>query len=463
MGGDDLDDGLGGAWLYFCALRKVEAPPRSDCELTAQGQIDRLGVRAVKPERLAMRSERFDFPNSKGEKLAALLDLPLGRPIAFTLFAHCFTCGKNNLAARRIAEQLTMQGMGVLRFDFTGLGGSQGEFANTHFSSNVDDLIAAANHLREIYAAPTILIGHSLGGTAILAAASKIPEARGVATIAAPYHPNHVTNLFKADIEKLREEGEIEVSLAGHPFHIKREFLEDVADKNLRDHIANLRKALLVFHSPTDDLVGIENASQIFTAAKHPKSFVSLAGADHLLSQRSDAVYVANVIAAWAERYLDQTETVADAEIEAGLVLVRETHGGKFQQEIFTGSHHLLADEPVKLGGLDSGPGPYDFLLAGLGACTSMTIRLYADFKKLPLENVSVRLSHRKIHARDCESCDTKVSMLDHIDRAITLEGPLDDEQRKRLMEIADKCPVHRTLQSKININTFERPFTAAR
>ncbi len=409
-----------------------------------------------------MRSERFDFPNSKGEKLAALLDLPLGRPIAFTLFAHCFTCGKDNLAAKRIAEQLTMRGMGVLRFDFTGLGGSQGDFANTRFSSNVDDLIAAADHLRKSYAAPTILIGHSLGGTAMLAAAGKIPEARGVATIAAPYQPNHVTNLFKADIEKLRAEGEIEVSLAGRQFRIKREFLEDVADKNLHDHIANLRKALLVFHSPTDDIVGIDNATQIFTTAKHPKSFVSLAGADHLLSRRSDAGYVANVIAAWAERYLDQVEIVADTELEAGLVLVRETHGGKFQQEILTGPHHLLADEPVKLGGLGSGPGPYDFLLAGLGACTSMTIRLYADFKKLPLENVSVRLSHRRIHVSDCESCDTKVSMLDHIDRAITLEGPLNDEQRKRLMEMADKCPVHRTLQSKITISTFEQPSTVA-
>lgn len=404
-----------------------------------------------------MRSERFDFPNAKGERLAAVLDLPLGKPVAFTLFAHCFTCGKDILAAKRIAERLAMHGIGVLRFDFTGLGGSEGEFANTLFSSNVDDLIAAADHLRKMHDAPAILIGHSLGGAAMLAAAHKIPEARAVVTIAAPYDPRHVTSLFKADIDKIQAQGEVEVTLAGRPFRIKREFLDDVADKKLQDCLANLRKALLVFHSPTDDLVGIENASHIFTAAKHPKSFVSLAGADHLLSQKSDAVYVANVIAAWAERYLDQPEPKTEAEVEAGLVLVRETHGGKFQQEILTGPHHLLADEPVKLGGLDSGPGPYDFLLAGLGTCTSMTIRLYADFKKLPLENVSVRLSHGKIHAKDCETCDTKVSMLDHIDRAITLEGPLDDEQRKRLMEIADKCPVHKTLQSKINISTFER------
>jgi len=409
-----------------------------------------------------MRSERFDFPNAKGEKLAAVVDRPLGKPAAFALLAHCFTCGKDILAARHIAEGLTMHGIGVLRFDFTGLGGSEGEFANTHFSSNVDDLIAAADHLRQMYAAPAILVGHSLGGTAILAAAHKIPEARAVVTIAAPCQPNHVFGLFKADLDKIQGQGEVEVSLAGRAFCIKREFLDDVSERKLQDCIANLRKALLVFHSPTDDLVRIENASHIFAGAKHPKSFVSLAGADHLLGRKSDAVYVANVIAAWAERYLDRPETMTEAEVEAGLVLVRETHGGKFQQEILTGSHRLLADEPARLGGLDSGPGPYDFLLAGLGACTSMTIRLYADFKNLPLENVSVQLSHGKIHAKDCETCDSKVNMLDQIDRAITLEGPLDDEQRKRLMEIADKCPVHKTLQSKINISTFERSATDA-
>jgi uncharacterized OsmC-like protein/alpha/beta superfamily hydrolase len=405
-----------------------------------------------------MRSERFNFPNAKGEQLAATLDLPLGKPMAYALFAHCFTCGKDSLAAKRIAERLAINGIAVLRFDFTGLGGSEGEFANTHFSSNVDDLVAAADHLREIYGAPTILIGHSLGGAAVLAASHKITDARAVVTIAAPYDPSHVVGLFKEPVEKIKKQGEVEVALAGRPFRIKREFLDDVAEKKLNECLATLRKALLVFHSPTDDLVGIENASHIFIGAKHPKSFVSLAGADHLLGKASDAVYVANVIAAWAERYLDKPETMTEAEVEAGLVLVRETHGGKYQQDILTGPHRLLADEPVKVGGLDSGPGPYDFLLAGLGACTSMTIRLYADFRKIPLENVSVRLSHGKIHAKDCETCDTKVSMVDHIDRAITLEGPLDGEQRKRLMEIADKCPVHRTLESKIDINTFERP-----
>jgi uncharacterized OsmC-like protein/fermentation-respiration switch protein FrsA (DUF1100 family) len=405
-----------------------------------------------------MRTERFDFPNSKGEKLAALLDRPLGKPVAYALFAHCFTCGKDNLAAKRIAERLTESGIAVMRFDFTGLGMSEGEFANTHFSSNVEDLIAAANHLRATFGAPAILIGHSLGGAAVLAAAPKVPDARALVTISAPVDPGHVVGLFKDKVAAIREQGEVEVSLAGRPFRIKREFLNDVTEKRLQESLASLRKALLIFHSPTDAQVGIDNATRIFTTARHPKSFVSLAGADHLLSKKSDAVYVANVISAWVERYLDAPPNMTEEEVEQGLVLVRETHGGKFQQEILSGPHRMLADEPVKQGGLDSGPGPYDFLLAGLGACTSMTVRLYADFKKIPLENVSVRLSHDKIHVKDCETCDTKVATVDHIERVITLEGPLDSDQRKRLMEIADKCPVHKTLESKVDIHTVERP-----
>jgi putative redox protein len=405
-----------------------------------------------------MRSERLDFANTKGEKLAALIDLPLGKPAAFALFAHCFTCGKDNLAAKRISERLAMCGIGVLRFDFTGLGMSEGEFANTHFSSNVDDLVAAADHLRKTHGAPAILIGHSLGGAAILAGAHRISDARAVVTIAAPSDPAHVTGLFREHIDKIREQGEVEVALAGRPFRIKREFLDDVAEQRIDDCVRNLHKALLVFHSPTDDTVSIDNASRIFTTAKHPKSFVSLGGADHLLSKRSDAIYVANVIAAWVERYLEQSAERSNEQIEGGTVLVRETGNGKFQQEILSGPHRFLADEPVKVGGQDSGPGPYDLLLAGLGACTSMTMRLYAENKKLPLDRVSVRLTHNKIHAEDCLNCETKVGMLDRIDRNITLEGALSAEERKRLMEIADKCPVHRTLKSEIDIRTFERP-----
>ena len=405
-----------------------------------------------------MHTERLDFPNAKGEQLSALLDFPLGEPSAFALFAHCFTCGKDNLAAKRISERLAMQGIAVLRFDFTGLGTSEGDFAATHFSSNIDDLVAAADHLRQAFQAPAILIGHSLGGAAVLAAAHRVAEARAVVTIAAPSDPAHVTGLFKEHIDTIHAQGEVEVLLAGRPFRIRREFLEDVAEQPLMDRVAHLRKALLVFHSPTDALVGIDNASRIFQSAKHPKSFVSLAGADHLLGKKSDAAYVANVIAAWAERYQDQAEERDEAGIEIGTVLVRETRQGKFQQEILSGPHRFLADEPVKLGGLDSGPGPYDLLLAGLGACTSMTIRLYAELKKLPLTRVAVRLTHNKIYAKDCENCETVEGMVDRIDRTITLEGPLDAAQRARLMAIADKCPVHRTLKSEIEIRTVEQP-----
>jgi uncharacterized OsmC-like protein/alpha-beta hydrolase superfamily lysophospholipase len=400
-------------------------------------------------------AERFDFVNAQGQRLAALLDTPAGEPRAYALFAHCFTCGKDVHAARRIAQALTALGIGVLRFDFTGLGSSEGEFANTTFSSNVADLVAAAGALRDVKRAPAILIGHSLGGAAVLAAAADVPEARAVVTIAAPSDPAHVTGLFRDRIADIAQHGEVEVSLEGRRFRIRRAFLDDVAEQNLREKIAQLRKALLIFHSPTDDRVGVENASRIFEAAKHPKSFVSLAGADHLLSRPSDASYVAKVIAAWAERYLDLPEP--RPEMAEGGVIVSETRRGLFQQEVSIGRHRLLADEPASVGGLDSGPGPYDLLLASLGACTSMTLRLYAERKSLPLDRVTVRLSHSKVHAADCETCETKEGMLDRIERAITLEGELDDVQRGRLLEIADKCPVHRTLSSEIEIKTREQ------
>ena len=404
-----------------------------------------------------MPAEKFDFPNAQNHTLAALLDRPDGPVRAVALFAHCFTCGKDNKAARRIAEGLKLHGIAVLRFDFTGLGASEGEFANTTFSSNVDDLVAAADHLRRKLAAPAILIGHSLGGAAVLAAAHRIADARAVVTINAPADPAHVSGLFKDQTANIALQGEAEVTLGGRKFRVRRAFLDDIAEQMLTDRIANLHKALLVFHSPTDETVGIDNASHIFLAAKHPKSFISLSGADHLISRVGDAAYVAGVIAAWAERYLDMAADAQPSDdTAAGTVLVRETRRGKFLQEIIAGSHHLFADEPVKSGGLDSGPGPYDLLLAALGACTSMTLRLYADRKQLPLRQTSVRLRHSKIHAADCADCETKEGMLDRIERAITLDGDLDAEQRTRLMEIADKCPVHRTLESEINIRTVE-------
>ena len=407
-----------------------------------------------------MPAERFDFHNSNGLQLAALLDRPDVPPRAVALFAHCFTCGKHNRAARRIAEGLKQCGIAVLRFDFTGLGASEGEFANTTFSSNVDDLVAAADHLRQKLAAPSILIGHSLGGAAVLAAAHRIPEARAVVTISAPADPQHVTGLFGDRTAATGEHDEIEVSLGGRQFHVRRAFLEDIGQQNLTARIASLHKALLIFHAPTDDTVGIDNASAIFLAAKHPKSFVSLAGADHLISRQADAAYIANVIAAWAERYLEAAADVQPADEAApGDVVVHETGRGLFQQEVITGTHRLLADEPVAAGGLDSGPSPYALLLAALGACTSMTVRLYADRKSLPLKRTSVRLRHGRIHAVDCAECETKEGMIDHIDRVITFEGDLDGEQRARLLEIADKCPVHRTLKSEIDIKTVEAPF----
>ena len=401
-----------------------------------------------------MPAERFDFLNGEGQRLAGLIDEPAGKVRAYALFAHCFTCGKDIHAARRIAAALTGLGIAVLRFDFTGLGSSEGEFANTTFSSNVADLVAAADQLRKTKRAPAILVGHSLGGAAVLAAAAAVPEARAIVTIAAPSDPAHVAGLFNVASAQADPKGEIEATIGGRAFRVRRSFLDDVAVQNLGERIAALRKALLIFHSPSDEVVGIENASRIFAAAKHPKSFVSLAGADHLLSRQRDAAYVASVIAAWAERYLDLAPPAAVVASDAGTVTVRETREGGLQQEITVGAHRLLADEPVDAGGLDSGPNPYDLLLAALGACTAMTLRLYAERKALPLDRVTVRLRHSKIYAADCATCETKEGRIDRIDRAIMLEGTLDEAQRARLMEIADKCPVHRTLTSEVDIRT---------
>jgi putative redox protein len=402
-----------------------------------------------------MPSERFDFANPEGLRLSGLLDNPPGEARAYALFAHCFTCGKDVHAAKRIAEGLNRLGIAVLRFDFTGLGSSEGEFANTTFSSNVADLIAAADELRRKKQAPAILIGHSLGGAAVLAAAAAAAEARAVVTIAAPSDPAHVTGLFKESLGEIGARGEVEVKLAGRPFRIRRAFLDDVAEQSMSRHISGLRKALLIFHSPTDEVVGIDNASRIFAAARHPKSFVSLADADHLLSRRSDAAYVANLIAAWAERYLEMAPRPGtEDQIEPGVVVVRETGQGRLQQEIRAGTHRLIADEPLDAGGGDSGPTPYDLLLASLGACTAMTLRLYAERKGLPLDRVTVRLRHAKIYAADCAQCETREGKIDRIQREIMLEGALDQDTRARLLEIADKCPVHRTLTSEVDIVT---------
>jgi uncharacterized OsmC-like protein/alpha/beta superfamily hydrolase len=400
-----------------------------------------------------MKSIAIRFPGAHGVELAARLEMPSLPPRAFALFAHCFTCSKDSKAAVFLSTALAEHGIAVLRFDFTGLGGSGGDFANTNFTSNVTDLVAAADWLRAHHAAPTILVGHSLGGAAILAAASQIPESRAVATIGAPYDPAHVKGLLKEAAATIAAEGSAEVNLGGRRFTIKREFLDDLEGQMQREAIAHLGRALLVMHAPFDDTVSIDNASSIFLAAKHPKSFVSLDSANHLLTNRDDAQYAANVLAAWAGRFVPLADPHRLA-AEEGTVVVSETREAKFTQAIAIGEHALRADEPEAFGGLGSGPGPYDLLLAALGACTSMTLRMYADLKKIPLARVTVRLHHEKVHAADCADCETKEGKVDRIERTIELEGELDEAQRARLLEIADKCPVHRTLHSEMEIRT---------
>ncbi len=405
-----------------------------------------------------MPTERFDFQGASGLGLSGRLEIPEGTPAAYALFAHCFTCGKDALAATRIARRLAALGIATLRFDFTGLGGSEGEFSNSGFTSNIEDIIAAADQLRRIRTAPSLLVGHSLGGAAVLAAAGRIPEVKAVATIGAPFDATHVLHLFGDRVPAIADTGSVEVEIGGRPFQIGRSFVEDLSRHDQGSRIGELRRSLLVLHAPGDTIVGIDNASQIFLKARHPKSFISLDGADHLLSKPRDAEYAAGVIAAWASRYLgtDANATKAteeDASVRSQVV-VRETGRGKFQNEVRVGRHRLIADEPENVGGLDSGPGPYDFLLASLGACTAMTMRMYADKKGWPLRRVQVGLDHDKVHAQDCADCETREGKVDEITRTIAIEGDLDAEQRARILEIADKCPVHRTLHTEIKIRT---------
>lgn len=397
---------------------------------------------------------KIRFRGHNGAMLDARLDRPAGEPRAYALFAHCFTCSKDTLAARRISQTLAEHGLAVLRFDFTGLGGSEGEFGNTDFTSNVADLVRAADHLREEYAAPSLLIGHSLGGAAVLAAAGEIAESRAVATIGAPADPAHVKRNFAADEDEIREQGSASVTLAGRSFRISRQFLEDIESQRLTERIAGLRRALLVFHSPVDKVVDVDNARRIYEAARHPKSFVSLDNADHLLSRRADAEYVAAVLAAWGDRYLGERPATEDEPLPRGVVEVAESGAGRLTQRVRAGRHGLVADEPEAQGGDDTGPDPYAYLLTSLGACTAMTLRLYAEHKGLALTRVGVRLSHSRIHAQDCDECTTREGKVDRIERELSLEGELDDAQRQRLLEIADKCPVHRTLTSETVIAT---------
>ena len=401
------------------------------------------------------------FENAHGQRLAARLDLPPdGRPRAFALFAHCFTCSKNLRAVSHISRALVNEGLGVLRFDFTGLGESEGDFSETTFSSNVDDLVAAADFLAREHEAPAVLIGHSLGGAAVLCAAQRIPSARALATIGAPFDPAHVRHLLEESLDEIREAGVATVQLQGRPFRIRKQFLDDLEAAEARDYIAHLDRALLVLHSPIDQSVSVENARMIFEAARHPKSFISLDAADHLLSDESDARYVGRVLAAWADKYVGATDEPAKAAVphtdlaaEPGFVVTRTGAEG-FRTEIVAGGHRFTADEPASVGGENTGPTPYDLVVAGLGACTGMTLQLYAKHKGVPLESVTVRLRHDRVHAEDCAACDAAMPKLDRITREITVEGDLDDAQRTRLLEIADRCPVHRTLTSDLRIVT---------
>ncbi len=409
------------------------------------------------------RIERVTFPGSSGDLLAARLDLPAGPPKAFALFAHCFTCSKDLRAASRIAAVLTDLGYGLLRFDFTGLGASEGEFANTNFSSNVADLLAAAEWLGEHHRSPQLLVGHSLGGAAVIRASGSIPEVRAVATIGAPSDAGHAAKLFDGALDQIAELGEVEVDLHGRCFTIKQQFIDDLRSGGVTEAAAAMSGALLVMHSPVDNTVGVEHAANIFQAARHPKSFVSLDSADHLLSSTADAEYAASVVGAWAARYLVDESGASAAPKASAQVVVAETTQGAFLNHVVTGRHRFLADEPESVGGFDAGPGPYDFLATALGACTSMTLRMYAERKQLPLDKVTVEVSHDKVHAADAAT-DTaeaapgaappKTGKIDQFTRVIHLEGDLDDGQRASLLKIADRCPVHRTLEQASRIVT---------
>lgn len=400
-----------------------------------------------------MKTERMTFAGHDGSDLSARLDLPDGPHVATALFAHCFTCGKDIAAARRISARLAGLGIAVLRFDFTGLGHSEGEFENTSFTSNVGDIAAAARALERRGMPPALLVGHSLGGAAVLLAAGGIASVKAVATIGAPFDPEHVTRHFGGALDAIVRDGVGEVTLGGQSFRVGRGFVEDISGVGLAKAIGALKPALLVLHGPRDEIVGIDNATRIFMAARHPKSFVTLDDADHLISRPQDADYAADVIAAWATRYLDMRRPAPPVGAPEGVTRVTEIDPEGFAQDIVAGGkHHLIADEPATYGGTDRGLSPYQLLAAGLGACTTMTLRMYARRKGWPLDGVSVDVTHDRMHAQDAPSPGTE--RIDRFRREITLTGTLDDAQRARLLEIADRCPVHRTLEAGAKVET---------
>lgn len=404
-----------------------------------------------------MSREKVNFQNDQGEQLAAYLDFPVDQaPRAYAIFAHCFTCNKNLKAVNNISRALTQKGFAVLRFDFTGLGESEGDFSDTNFSTNVTDLVQARTFLKQHYEAPSLLIGHSLGGSAVYLAASEMPELKVVATIAAPANPDHVTKHFKEQLPEIEQKGEATVNLGGRDFTIRKQFVDNLERSNLQHFIYNLRKPLLILHSPIDETVGINNAGEIFQHAQHPKSFISLDGADHLLMKKRDSTYVGEVMASWSERYLpEETDTREDLSTEKQVVARTDKH--TLTTDVKTGRHHLLVDEPASAGGNDLGPNPYDYLATALASCTSLTLHMYAGHKQWPLEEVRVHVQHRKTYAEDCDNAEEQGSKIDLLEREIEIFGDLDEKQRERLITIANKCPVHRTLESDIKVKTRER------
>jgi uncharacterized OsmC-like protein/fermentation-respiration switch protein FrsA (DUF1100 family) len=402
-----------------------------------------------------MSAERVTFAGAEGQQLSGRMEWPLdGKPIAYALFAHCFTCSKDLRAAVQLSRALCREGIAVLRFDFTGLGESEGEFAETSFSTSVGDLVSAAEYLAEEYEAPKILVGHSLGGAAVLRAAERIPSAAAVATIGAPASPVHVSRLLADSREQIEAEGEGEVVLAGRRFRIRKEFLDDLEEHAMQEVIRGLRRPLLILHAPRDEIVGIENAAEIFQAALHPKSFISLDRADHLLSDERDSRYAGSMIAAWAARYLETPVASTVEELLAERGVAARTGEEGYRTEVRARHHALIVDEPAALGGADTGPTPYELLSAALGTCTSITLRMYADRKGWPLEEVTVRLEHSRVHALDEAQCEDREPRVDRIDRMVEVSGRLSAEQRARLLEIADRCPVHRTLEAGVRVHT---------